>query len=935
MTAPFVGRAQELDVLRGLIARARREGAPTGGLISGEPGSGKSRLLLEAIAGVDPNRCVRLVGFEPTQPVPLAAAADLLRRLATVPEHGPRLEALAFGQPDPRGQGALPAFEAAHRAVGAFGPLVVAVDDVQWLDGQSLGLLHYLLRAAESTRQPLTVIAAARPSPAEMSLTAAMSGAIPEPRRTAVVLGGLSREAGVELARAVDERLDEQGAEEVWKRAAGSPFWVEALARREGQKDGAQLVTDRLRALTPDGAELINALAVGGRPFRREQLATIAGWVADRLEHAVRELAGRGLALDEYGSVRLSHDLIREGASATIPSAARLALHARLAELLEGWAGSDLHLLLEALEHRQAAGLPASDLASRILASPQRRLIGIDGLAHLGSIADDQPTPSLVQVGLDTDIGQLASVLGDHGLALRHWLRVADHAFTPADRREAATEAALAAFRLGRSRDALALLDRARDFGPQTHEALARQEALKAEIALWLDHDTRGGAAAANRALAAARAMLAPSTGFAGRGTGARQAYLGALEASIGAAMQEERFDDVRRLTAEILPAARTLGEEAYVLALLRSGFALRPLGAIEEAERMYREAWDIAHREVLPFPMIEAGIGLARALRDLGRLDESRSIGLETLDLEGRLGAPPGRWGNAGATLHAAELSIGESAAALERVRADATAHPNPHFRMWIHQLLAVWQARGGGARMEGEVQAAIAAGRADAALAGCPRCGGELSVASVEALARIGRVDDARRELAVWELRGVADYPWQEMLRIRAQASIAMADGDRAPAVALLGRLRAALEAASLLDELVWAFLDLGDVQSTTDRGAAVDAYTTAASLADGIGAASRARLANKALRRLGVRTWRRGPAPGRGHVLRLSDRERQVAALVAGGATNLEVATSLAISSKTVERHVTNILAKAGARNRTELAARLRDAGTGFPR
>jgi len=52
-------------------------------------------------------------------------------------------------------------------------------------------------------------------------------------------------------------------------------------------------------------------------------------------------------------------------------------------------------------------------------------------------------------------------------------------------------------------------------------------------------------------------------------------------------------------------------------------------------------------------------------------------------------------------------------------------------------------------------------------------------------------------------------------------------------------------------------------------------------------------------------------------------LSDRERQVAGLIADGATNLEVAASLAISPKTVERHVTNILAKLGARNRTELA------------
>jgi DNA-binding NarL/FixJ family response regulator len=68
--------------------------------------------------------------------------------------------------------------------------------------------------------------------------------------------------------------------------------------------------------------------------------------------------------------------------------------------------------------------------------------------------------------------------------------------------------------------------------------------------------------------------------------------------------------------------------------------------------------------------------------------------------------------------------------------------------------------------------------------------------------------------------------------------------------------------------------------------------------------------------------VRTWRRaapGPEP-------LSPREREVARLVAAGASNPEIAEALFVARKTVERHVSNILAKTGARNRTELAGRL---------
>jgi DNA-binding NarL/FixJ family response regulator len=51
-----------------------------------------------------------------------------------------------------------------------------------------------------------------------------------------------------------------------------------------------------------------------------------------------------------------------------------------------------------------------------------------------------------------------------------------------------------------------------------------------------------------------------------------------------------------------------------------------------------------------------------------------------------------------------------------------------------------------------------------------------------------------------------------------------------------------------------------------------------------------------------------------------------KKDVARLVADGASNPEIAEALFLSRKTVERHVSNLLAKLGARNRTELARRL---------
>ena len=59
------------------------------------------------------------------------------------------------------------------------------------------------------------------------------------------------------------------------------------------------------------------------------------------------------------------------------------------------------------------------------------------------------------------------------------------------------------------------------------------------------------------------------------------------------------------------------------------------------------------------------------------------------------------------------------------------------------------------------------------------------------------------------------------------------------------------------------------------------------------------------------------------------RLTEREREVALLVATGLSNPEIADRLFVSRKTVERHVSNVLARLGAANRTELAGMIRAA------
>jgi eukaryotic-like serine/threonine-protein kinase len=72
--------------------------------------------------------------------------------------------------------------EAAHRALRAFEPALLVLDDLQWADELSLALCHYLLRAAAEDERRLIVLAAARPSAAAAEFEADLHTEIRRPR---------------------------------------------------------------------------------------------------------------------------------------------------------------------------------------------------------------------------------------------------------------------------------------------------------------------------------------------------------------------------------------------------------------------------------------------------------------------------------------------------------------------------------------------------------------------------------------------------------------------------------------------------------------------------------------------------------------------------------------------------------------------------------
>jgi DNA-binding CsgD family transcriptional regulator len=799
------------------------------------------------------------------------------------------------------------------------------VDDLQWVDEQSLGLIHYLLRAAEASRHPLSVVAAGRPSSSSSAFRATVEGAMPAERRAVIELGPLPLVDGLSLAQAIDQRLDEATAIELWRRAGGSPFWLEALARSPEQGNPAALIRERLLTLSPDASALMSTLAIAARPLAERDLIEVLGWDAERVRSAARELVARGLSVDAGGTIRPAHDLIREATAAGLPPTTQRQLHARIADWIEPVAGGDLAALREALEHRVAAGLPSSDLAMRVLASPQRRLLGIEGLKLIAAVCDAVDPAGSEHVGLNRSLAEVAAVLGEQDMALQRWQRVATFSHDENERHHALLEAARAAYRMRRSREAHEFLESARAAPSSTPDAAVSRYALGAEIALWLDHDTAAGAALASHSLEAALAMTAAAGGLEALTVEQRRASLAAHEAAIDGALQQDRADDVLRLSRASVRVAERVDIDSYLSSLMRPAFGLGTLGHTLEAAAKYREAWTLARDLVLPTAMVEAGNGLSRALRRLGRLEEARVIARETVELERRVGHPPRRWGNAPSILHGIELALGDLSR-LQTLKDDALAEPDPHYRMAVHQLIAYWQARLMGPRGAEAVRSEIAAAHAASALAGCPRCASELEVTTADVLARVGCVDEGEAKLEAWEARGGSESARSQLWRDGARASIAHARGEYDLAVTLLEHSAEVFERDGLVEDLLWVQLDLGAALAEVDRGRAVPVYSSAARTADESGARVQGRLAAQALRRLGIRAWRRGRANASGGIEGLTEREAQVARLIAEGISNSEIADRLVVAPKTVERHVTNIFAKLGVRNRTELASRV---------
>jgi DNA-binding CsgD family transcriptional regulator len=346
------------DVVRPAEWRRVREFAagvrasPAGLVLQGEAGAGKSTLWR---AGIDAAAAAgnRLLHSEPSASetdLSFAGLSDLLTGLlpavaADIP--GPQLEALEIalllrpaGAEPPTTRAIALAVLAALRACLAEGPVLIAIDDVQWLDEASRDALAFALRRAAAG--PLSLLMTARTEAAADPLTA---GTPPPPRGWQELLTALPETEIIDLApldmwqvqNLLPPTVSAAQAREVARQSRGNPFWAKEIAANLGSADSpvpvpalARTLTDRLAcSLSAEAADALAVVAAAGRITVPETLAAL-----DHLDDPAAALDAAvltGVVVEAGDRVAVSHPLIGAAAVEVLPPGRRTRLYQRLA----------------------------------------------------------------------------------------------------------------------------------------------------------------------------------------------------------------------------------------------------------------------------------------------------------------------------------------------------------------------------------------------------------------------------------------------------------------------------------------------------------------------------------------------------------------------------------------------------------------------------
>jgi DNA-binding CsgD family transcriptional regulator len=661
---------------------------------------------------------------------------------------------------------------------------------------------------------------------------------------------------------------------------------------------------------------LLVHLAVWGRSGTIEGLGALLDWDVDRVEEAVRELESRALIRRQFDQVSLIHDLVRQQAIAQAGDESRRNAHLRISRYLEHMAHSSTEIRLEALHHALEGGGAARPLARALLNSPRRLLLGQGGLEDLARAADQLGPEDDEAVLIRREVARLATDIGAAGTASRRWLVVFERSHDPVERTWAACQMSRIAFRSDDNTEARRWLDAAGLIADADDLNRIEMATIQAGLLMLAERRQTEGRALAEDAMSRAQELGLMAGEFNSedhlqRGPSVR---VDVLQAAYDAAMVSA--DQLKSLEVAnlMIGAART--EMERLVAVGQWGRALARVGSPVEARSALQSVWEQAHEMAMVSMIARFGPHYAQSLYETGRIAEALEVAEEVIPIAERNGFPRSAY-YARATRALSMLAAGSRKDALRLMREDMEGETDPHYRLTLAQRMATYLSRTLRAKSSPEVGTVLDSGWEDAKVARCARCSSEFALGASEALARVGLHENAQQWLERFSETRIPSNP---LVDANLQFAEALTLGN--PQSLELSRKR--FTAMGYEVEALWIGLDLATARAEqAGRPQAAETYREVAQKAEKLGAVTIQLLAEKALRDLGARTWRRSVA---GKPSALTARELEVALLAATGSSNREIAEALFLSKKTVERHLSNILAKLGVRNRVELAGLL---------
>ena len=324
---------------------AAAHGSPSLLTIDGDPGQGKTALLHDLVRRAEGFHVLSGEGLEETSPQSLA----LLRTWVEVPD-------------ELRGHGAgFAAAQYLRRHIDELahtGPVLVVVDDLQWVDTDSLEALSWVLRRASGDR--LLIAVAQRSRSASIPAVWRRLDADLEPIR--LHLTGMEPVEATALARALVPDIPDDLIRRLREHTGGNPLYLRAILSENDLDDLTHIetlpapnylaagVADRRRTLPADAGTLLDAATIMGTGWSPLPLLAELADVQDP-EAAVLAVADVDLLLTRGNGarreVRIAHALIHAALYKLIAISLRHHLHLRAADLVTS--------IPDRLRHRLAA----------------------------------------------------------------------------------------------------------------------------------------------------------------------------------------------------------------------------------------------------------------------------------------------------------------------------------------------------------------------------------------------------------------------------------------------------------------------------------------------------------------------------------------------------------------------------------------------------